>query len=148
MNEEEKQTQNPNLHPNLKPFPKGVSGNPKGRPKGTKNWSTVVRDLLNDEELLDKISKNKPSYYEHLPVKNGAHAIVIAMMIEALKGKKEAAEWLRKTGWGDKIDITSGEERISMAPIIISEIKPRNVTTSAQAETDTDDTDNQPATAS
>lgn len=142
MNEDETQKQS-NIHPNLKPFPKGVSGNPKGRPKGSKNLSTVVRDLLNDEELLDKISKNKPSYYEHLPVKNGAHAIVIAMMIEALKGEKQAAEWLRKTGWGDKIDVTSGEERISMAPIIISEIKPRNVTTSTQAEANPDDTDSQ-----
>lgn len=132
-----------NKHPNLKPFPKGVSGNPKGRPKGSKNWSTIVRDLLNDEELLDKISKTKPSYYEHLPVKNGAHAITIAMMIEALKGKKEAAEWLRKTGWGDKIDVTSGDERISVAPIIISEIKPRNVEPEAEAETDTDNRDNQ-----
>lgn len=139
---EDKQTPNPNLHPNLTPFKKGQSGNPKGRPKGSKNLSTVVRDLLNDEELLDKISTNKPSYYEHLPTKNGANAIVIAMMIEALKGNQKAAAWISKTGWGDKIDITSGDERISVAPIIISEIKPRNVTTSAEAETDTDNTDN------
>lgn len=138
MNEDKPQT-NPNIHPNLTPFKKGQSGNPKGRPKGSKNLSTVVRELLNNEELLDKISGNKPSYYEHLPTKNGANAIVIAMMIEALKGNQKAAAWLSKTGWGDKIDITSGDERISMAPIIISEIKPRNASsTEAEAQTDTD----------
>lgn len=146
MNEEEKdKLKHPGMA-NLKPFKKGDDPrrNKNGRPKGSKNWSMVVRDLLEDEEILDKISKNKPSYYEHLPIKNAAHAIVIAMMIEALKGEKQAAEWLRKTGWGDKIDVTSGEERISMAPVIISEIKPRNVAPApTETDTDTDNTDNQ-----
>jgi uncharacterized protein DUF5681 len=88
---------------NLTPFPKGVSGNPKGRPKGIKNWSTVVQQLLADETLMDKISKSKPSYWDELPNKNAANAIVVAMIIEALKGKKDAAEWLRKAGFGDKL---------------------------------------------
>ena len=140
--DEEKQTQNPKLHPNLKPFPKGVSGNPKGRPKGSKNFSTVVREILSNEELLDKVSKSKPAYYDYLPEKNGLNAVAMAMLIKAISGDKQAADWLVKTGWGDKLDITSGEERISVAPIIISEIKSRNVTTSAEAETDADNTDN------
>jgi len=88
---------------NLKSWKPGQSGNPKGRPKGVKNWSTVVQQLLADENLMDKISKSKPSYWDSLPTKNAANAIVVAMIIEALKGKKEAAEWLRKAGFGDKL---------------------------------------------
>lgn len=82
---------------------KGQSGNPKGRPKGVKNWSTVVQQLLADEKLMDKISKNKPTYWDSLPTKNAANAIVVAMIIQALKGEKNAAEWLRKAGFGDKL---------------------------------------------
>lgn len=92
----------PNLD-NLKPFPKGVSGNPKGRPKGVKNWASVVQQLLADEKLIDKVVTNKPSYWDELPTKNAANAIVVAMMIQALQGKKDAAEWLRKSGFGDKL---------------------------------------------
>lgn len=35
---------------NLKPFPKGVSGNPKGKPKGVRNFSTVIREFLENVE--------------------------------------------------------------------------------------------------
>jgi hypothetical protein len=92
----------PNIE-NLKPFPKGVSGNPKGRPKGVKNLATVVQQILADEKLLDKIVKNKPSYWEELPSKNAANAIVVAMVVQAMQGDKSAAEWLRKAGFGDKL---------------------------------------------
>lgn len=88
---------------NLKPFPKGTSGNPKGRPKGVKNWSSVVQQLLADENLIDKVVTTKPHYWDELPTKNAANAIVMAMMIKALQGQKDAAEWLRKTGFGDKL---------------------------------------------
>lgn len=88
---------------NLKPFPKGVSGNPKGRPKGVKNWSTVVQQLLADEKLIDKVVTTKPAYWEELPTKNAANAIVVSMIIKAMQGQKDAAEWLRKSGFGDKL---------------------------------------------
>lgn len=128
---------------NLKPFKKGQSGNPKGRKPGVKNWSKIVQDLLADEELLEKIipQGNRPAFLESLPTKNAASAIVAVMVVNAIKGDKQSAEWLRKTGFGDKLDLTSQDERISVAPVVISEIKPRNVTT--EAETDTDTPDNQ-----
>ncbi len=94
---------------NLVPFPKGKSGNPKGRPKGVKNWSTVVQHILADEKLLDKVVKTKPSYWNELPTKNGANAIVVAMMINAMAGDEKAANWLRRAGFGDKLTVESDE---------------------------------------
>lgn len=89
---------------NLKPFKKGDKRiNRKGRPKGVKNWSTVIQQLLADEELIDKVVGTKPSYWDSLPSKNAANAIVVAMMIRAMQGDKGAAEWLRKSGYGDKL---------------------------------------------
>lgn len=90
---------------NLRPFPKGVSGNPKGRPKGVKNLSTVVQQLLADEDLIAKIigSKHRPEYWDFLPKKNGANALVAAMMIKSLQGDTQAANWIRKSGYGDKL---------------------------------------------
>src|SRR6266699_2741920 len=112
---------------NLKPFQKGVSGNPKGRPKGVKSLSTVIQQLLADEELMDKISKNKPTYWESLPSKNAANALGMAMLIKAIGGDTKAAAWITKTGFGDKVDLTSAGERIQATPVIISEILPREV---------------------
>lgn len=94
---------------NLVPFKKGQSGNPKGRPKGIKNWSTVVQHILADEKLLDKVVKSKPSYWDELPTKNGANAIVVAMMINAMAGDEKAANWLRRAGFGDKLTVESDE---------------------------------------
>ena len=88
---------------NLQSFKKGVSGNPKGRPKGLKNWSSIVQQLLADEKLIDKVVSKKPAYWDDLPTKNGANAIVVAMMIRAMQGEQKAADWLRKTGFGDKL---------------------------------------------
>lgn len=89
---------------NLKPFKKGDKRiNRAGRPKGVRNWSTIVQQVLADEELIDKVINKKPGYWESLPTKNGANAIVVAMMIQALSGDKTAADWLRKAGFGDKL---------------------------------------------
>ena len=90
---------------NLKSFPKGVSGNPKGRKPGIKNWGRVVQDLLADEELLEKmVGKGKlPEYVDLLPSKNGANIIVATMMIKAIQGDMKAANWLRRTGFGEKM---------------------------------------------
>ena len=91
---------------NLRPWKPGQSGNPHGRPKGVKSWSTIVQQLLADEDLLKKMTANLkglPPYFDSLPTKNAANAIVATMLIKAISGDKQAAEWLRKTGFGDKM---------------------------------------------
>jgi len=101
-----------------------------GRPKGSKNWSSVVQELLNDEELFNKLTenlKNKPLWLEPTGTKTLMQAVTIAQVLKAMGGSHFSAEWLRKTGFGDKIDITSNGETIKMEPIVISQIKPRNL---------------------
>lgn len=90
-------------------FQPGVSGNKKGRPKGSLSMSTIVKQLMDDEELADKMMARKPSYWEDLPDKNFASAIVVAMMAKAMGGDVKAATWLRVTGYGNKVVIEPDE---------------------------------------
>jgi hypothetical protein len=96
----------------------GQSGNPAGKPKGTKSLSTIVRRLLADEQLLDTLwGDKKPDWFEALPNKRVADAIVVIMVIKALDGDMRAADWLRKTGYGTKIEVESDSQLIPI-PIL------------------------------
>lgn len=110
---------------NLKPFKPGQSGNPKGRPKGVKNWSAIVQQLLADETLLEKHLTKKPTYWDDLPNKNAANAIVMAMIIHAMSGKKDAAEWLRKAGFGDKFTHEFDDGLFQATKIEVEIVKPK-----------------------
>lgn len=112
---------------NLKPWKPGQSGNPKGRPKGIRNFSTIIQQLLADEELMDKISKNKPSYWDHLPIKNGANALVTVMLIKALQGDVKAASWLTKNGYGDKLTHQFEEGLFQANRLEVEIVKPKIV---------------------
>lgn len=114
-------------------------GGKGGRPKGSRNWSTVTKELLENEELFAKLvasMERKPRWLQDVDPKNLQQAITIAQSLKALGGSHFSAEWVRKTGYGDKIDITSDGERISMEPIVISKIKPRNIIDAEIVETD------------
>lgn len=67
------------------------------------NLSTLVKKLLDDPDLADKVITKKPSWWDSLPNKNLGEAVAIAMTIAAVNGESRAANWLRKTGWGDKL---------------------------------------------
>jgi hypothetical protein len=113
---------------NLKPFtgaddPRRMNG----RPKGTKNLATIIRELENEDfdwSLVPIKDKDKAKQIG-APFK----AIAFTALAKAYSGDMKAAEWLRKSGYGEKLDITSNGETI--APKIISEIKP-NVKTEAE----------------
>jgi len=104
-------------------FKPGVSGNKKGRPKGSLNMTTLVKQMLDDEDFADKVIARKPSYWQHLPNKNFAAAIVTVMMIKAMGGDVKAAHWLRMTGYGNKVDI--GQER-ELKPVQIFVMRAAN----------------------
>lgn len=101
-----------------------------GRPKGSRNWSTVTKELLNDEALFTQLlasMERKPAWLATANPKTLMDAITIAQSLKALGGSHFSAEWVRKTGYGDKIDITSGGEKLTIEPVVVSQIKPRNI---------------------
>ncbi len=110
---------------NLIPFEKGKSGNPKGRPKGVKNWSTIIQQLLADEALIDKVVKTKPSYWDDLPNQNAANAIVVTMIVKAIQGDQKAADWLRKSGFGDKLTHEFEDGLFQSTKIEVEIVKPK-----------------------
>lgn len=112
-------------------FKPGESGNPAGRPEGRKNLATIIRDLMEDPDFD---WKNVPIKDKDKAMKIGSpwKAIVHTAMAQAYSGNKDAREWLRKAGYGDKIDVTSEGKKIQ-APLIISTIAPRYVEPEEQA---------------
>ena len=71
--------------------------------KRPKHLDRIVRDILNDDNLIDKVVRNQPEYWGQLPVKNGGYIIATVMMVKAMGGDIKAAEWIRRTGYGDKV---------------------------------------------
>lgn len=79
---------------NLKPWKPGQSGNPAGRKPGSKNVSTIVRELLEQDAIesvlggipLSKSIKGKSTSY--------AQAMVLVMIQKALEGDVRAVRWL------------------------------------------------------
>lgn len=117
---------------NLKPFQPGQSGNPNGRPKGSKSLATIIREL--EREDFD---------WKHVPIKNKEavmamgspfKAIVMVALGQAMSGDRHAREWLRKAGYGDKLDITSNEQTIQAATIV--DLGNLNATDQPEAEPD------------
>lgn len=76
---------------NLKSWQSGQSGNPKGRPKGSRNFKTIIRDMLHDSstwELLPKDAvKTKGTPLE---------AIICTLTAKAIQGDIRAADVLLK----------------------------------------------------
>jgi hypothetical protein len=71
--------------------------------KRPRNLDKIVREILDDDTLVDKVIQNQPEYWNKLPAKNGAFIIATVMMVKAMGGDIKAAEWIRKTGYGDKV---------------------------------------------
>lgn len=126
--------QNPNTS-GIIPWKPGQSGNPAGKRKGTKNLATIIREL-EDEEFdwsiipIKDQNKMKKLLKDFGPVGSPFRVIVLKALFDSIFGKPaekaSAREWLRKAGYGDKVDVTSDGKRIQ-SPLVISTITPRHV---------------------
>lgn len=75
---------------------------PKRKPK---NLDKIIREILDDDTIVDKVIQNQPEYWGRLPSKNGGYIIATVMMVKAMGGDIKAAEWIRKSGFGDKVQL-------------------------------------------
>ena len=85
----------------------GVYVPPVSVAKRPRNLDKIVIEILNDDELIDKVVANQPEYWGRLPSKSGGYIIATVMMVKAMGGDIRAAEWIRKTGFGDKVLLES-----------------------------------------
>lgn len=76
---------------------------PAPQKKRPRNLDKIVREILDDDTLVDKVISNQPEYWNRLPAKNGGYILATVMMVKAMGGDIKAAEWIRKTGFGDKV---------------------------------------------
>lgn len=90
---------------NLTPVKPGQVLNPNGRPKGSKNWSTIVREMMEDENFVIKVTDKSGKITQ---LKYPARVITDVMIRKATSGDVQAAKWLRETGYGNKLDIDLG----------------------------------------
>lgn len=94
---------------NLTSWKPGQSGNPAGKPSGSKNLSTIIRDMLEDGELdWEKVPIKGSARFAAKYGKRGWEAISYVAFAKAMSGDSAAREWLRKSQYGDKMDVTSG----------------------------------------
>lgn len=111
-------------YPNLTPWQPGQSGNPAGRKPGSKNMSTIVQELLDQDadmrmlatSSVAKMTKDMPLSY--------AKAIVFATFNKALQGNMQAIAWL-----AEQQEKSAIREVTTQEPIVVSYIKPRDIFT-------------------
>ena len=96
------------------------------KPKRPKHLDRIVRDILNDDSLIDKVVRNQPEYWGQLPVKNGGYIIATVMMVKAMGGDIKAAEWIRRTGYGDKVMLETDNGFFSKTEFTIKVIPSNN----------------------
>lgn len=132
---------------NLVPFKKGYDARRKGngRPKGSKSLATIIRELENEEfdwNILPTKDREKlEEFVESFgPIGSPFRVIVLKAVLDSIFGnpteKASAREWLRKAGYGDKLDVTTKGKKIE-APLVVSTIKPRDAEPIPETETTT-----------
>lgn len=92
----------------LKPVKPGEVRNPNGRPKGRRSLSTIIRDMLEENIDWQKLPiAGAEKLAAQFNTKKGWEAIVMVAFTQAMSGDSKAREWLRKAGYGDRLDIMS-----------------------------------------
>lgn len=95
--------------------------------KRPKNLDKIIREILDDDTLVDKVIQNQPDYWQRLPSKNGGYIISTVMMVKAMGGDIKAAEWIRKTGFGDKVTVEDSDGFFSKEQFTIQVIPSQSI---------------------
>ena len=108
-------------YPNLSPWQPGQSGNPAGRKPGSKNMSTIVQELLNQDANNEILVNNNLAQLAGGVTTTYAKAVVFAAITKALQGNMQAIIWLAEHQ--ERGAIVGGT--LKQEPLIISTIKAR-----------------------
>jgi hypothetical protein len=111
-------------YPNLTPWQPGQSGNPAGRKLGSKNMSTIVKELLEQDTTSDILAQNDLTQFTQNTSTTYAKAIVWATINKAMQGNMQAVLWL-----AEHQERNATNETIHQEPVIISTIIPRTIST-------------------
>lgn len=106
----------------------GTYVEPVRQPKRPRNLDRIVRELLDDDSLIDKVVSNQPEYWSRLPNKNGGYIISTVMMVKAMGGDIKAAEWIRKTGFGDKVQLETDNGFFAKSDFLIHVVPAKQIT--------------------
>lgn len=89
--------------------------NPNGKPKGRRSLSTIVRDLGESQIDWDAMGTTPDTLElkKKFQGRTAFEAISIVAQAQAMAGDNQAREWLRKAGYGDKMDITTNDESLN-----------------------------------
>jgi hypothetical protein len=112
-------------YPNLTSWQPGQSGNPAGRKPGSKNMSTIVQELLDQEADNGMLTRSSIAEIIKGETITYAKAVVLATVHKALQGNMQAIEWLAEQQ--ERGAVTS--KVTTQEPLIISTIKTRDEST-------------------
>lgn len=80
---------------------------PAVKARRPRNLDKIVREILEDDELVDLVVQNQPEWWSKLQLagkpKTVSYIMSTVMAVKAMGGDIKAAEWIRKTGFGDKV---------------------------------------------
>lgn len=111
---------------------------PVRQKKRPRNLDKIVREILDDDELVDKVIQNQPEYWNRLPAKNGSYIIGTVMMVKAMGGDIKAAEWIRKTGYGDKVLLDTDNGFFTKSDFVIQVVPAKQLDTGITPQEVTD----------
>jgi len=108
-------------YPNLTPWQPGQSGNPSGRKAGSKNMSTIIQELLDQEAANSMLAKSSIAEMVEGESITYAKAVALVTLHKALQGNMQAIAWLAE----QQAQSPAVVDRATQEPLIISVINRR-----------------------
>lgn len=98
--------------------------------KGSKHLSTLIREIGENIDWDKTTLKDKEKMKENYG-NRAWDAVVYVAFTKGMAGDIKAMDWLAKNGYGQKIDITSGDEplKISLVEFVDGNNKDKSTTT-------------------